>query len=260
MVADPMEQFEIVEIFPIPTGEGALNLSYTNASLWMTIVVLTAFLFFTLATKRLQLIPGGIQSVGEVAYEFVAKMVRDTIGEEGRQFFPFVFTMFTFVFLCNLLGLLPTIPGAPHALHVFTVTSHIAVTFTLAMLSIGLVIGYGIFKHGLKFLMVFVPGGVPWWLYPLIVPIEVVSFLSRPISLGVRLFANMLAGHVILKVFAGFVASLLVAGGALSAISIIPLMGIVGVYFLEILVAFLQAYVFAILSCIYLKDALHPVH
>ncbi|MEM1380549.1 MAG: F0F1 ATP synthase subunit A [Pseudomonadota bacterium] len=258
--ADPMEQFEIVEIFPIPTGEGAINLSYTNASLWMTIVVLTALLFFTLATKRLQLIPGGVQSMGEVAYEFIAKMVRDTMGDEGRQFFPFVFTLFVFVFLCNLLGLLPTIPGVPLELHVFTPTSHIIVTFALALMSVGLVVAYGVFKHGLGFLKLFAPAGVPIWLLPLITPIEIISFLSRPVSLAVRLFANMLAGHVVLKVFAGFVGGLLTAGGVLSAFFIFPLIGVVGVFLLEFLVAFLQAFVFAILTCIYLQDALHPSH
>ena len=257
--AGPMEQFEIKEIFPLPFGDG-ISLAYTNASFWMTIVFLTGLGFFTLATKRAALIPGGVQSMGEMAYEFIAKMVDDTMGEEGRQFFPFVFTLFTFIFLSNLLGLLPSIPGSPDKLHTFTVTSHIIVTFTLACLSVGLVLVYGLFKHGFGFLKLFAPSGVPLWLLPLITPIEIISFLSRPISLAVRLFANMLAGHVVLKVFAGFVASLLAAGGVLSVISIVPLIGIVGVYLLEFLVAFLQAFVFAILTCIYLQDALHPSH
>ncbi len=257
--AGPMEQFEIVNIFPLMFNQ-TIDLAFTNASLWMWIVVGTALLFFTVATNRMQLIPGGAQSMGEVAYEFIAKMVQDTMGDEGRQFFPFVFTLFTFIFLCNLLGLLPTIPGSPHGVHVFTPTSHIIVTFTLAILSVGLVVVYGLVKHGLGFLKLFAPSGVPIWLLPLITPIEIISFLSRPISLAVRLFANMLAGHVVLKVFAGFVGTLLTAGGVLSVISIVPLFGIVGVFLLEFLVAFLQAFVFAILTCIYLQDALHPSH
>jgi F-type H+-transporting ATPase subunit a len=257
--AGPMEQFEITSIFPLTFGEG-IDLSFTNASLWMIITVLTALAFYTLATRRLQLVPGGMQSMGEVSYEFIAKMVRDTMGEEGRQFFPFVFTLFLFIFLCNLLGLLPSIPGTPTSVHTFTPTSHIIVTFTLAVLAVGLVVVFGLIKHGFGFLKLFAPSGVPLWLLPLITPIEIISFLSRPISLAVRLFANMLAGHVVLKVFAGFVGTLLTAGGVLSLISIVPLIGIVGVFLLEFLVAFLQAFVFAILTCIYLQDALHPAH
>lgn len=259
MAAGPMEQFEIVKIFPLMFNQ-TVDLGFTNASLWMMIVVGTALLFFTMATSRLQLIPGGTQSMGEVAYEFIAKMVQDTMGDEGRQFFPFVFTLFTFIFLCNLLGLLPTVPGSPHGVHVFTVTSHIIVTFVLATLSVGLVLCYGVLKHGLGFLKLFAPSGVPLWLMPLIIPIEIISFLSRPVSLAVRLFANMLAGHVMIKVFAGFVGSLLGVGGILGAIAIIPIFGIVAMYILEFLVAFLQAFVFAILTCIYLQDALHPSH
>lgn len=259
LVAGPMEQFEIVPIFPLSFNE-SIDLSFTNASLWMAITLGTALLFFMAATRRLALVPGGMQSMGEVAYEFIAKMVRDTMGEEGRQFFPFVFTLFIFIFLCNLLGLLPSIPGSPASIHTFTPTSHIVVTFTLALMSVGLVLVYGLLRHGLGFLKLFAPGGVPVWLLPLITPIEIISFLSRPISLAVRLFANMLAGHVVLKVFAGFVGTLLTAGGVLSVISVVPMLGIVGVFLLEILVAFLQAFVFAILTCIYLQDALHPDH
>lgn len=256
--AGPMDQFIVKTIIPFSFGE--TDISFTNASFWMMIGVLTALGFFTLATKRLALIPGGMQSMGEMAYEFIANMVRDTLGEEGRIFFPFVFTLFTFIFLSNLLGLLPAIPGTPSVVHTFTPTSHIVATFTLALLSFGLVVVYGLFKHGLGFLSIFAPSGVPLWLMPLIVPIEIISFLSRPVSLAVRLFANMLAGHVVLKVFAGFVGTLLTAGGVLSVISIVPLFGIVAVFLLEFLVAFLQAFVFTILTCIYLKDALHPHH
>lgn len=259
-VAGPLEQFEIVRLVPIPVNLQPLDLSITNSTLWMFIGIGLATLFLTLATRRLQLIPGGMQSVGEMTYEFVSKMLRDATGDEGRPYFPFIFTLFMFIFMSNFLGLLPTIPGTPEGFHVFTPTSHIIVTFGLAAMSVGVVIVVGFVKNGLGFLKLFAPSGVPWWLFPLIVPIEIVSFLSRPISLAVRLFANMLAGHIVLKVFAGFVTTLLAAGGALSLISIIPLVGIVMVFLLEFLVAFLQAFVFAVLSCIYLQDALHPSH
>ncbi|MBB4658750.1 F-type H+-transporting ATPase subunit a [Parvularcula dongshanensis] len=259
MAAGPMEQFEIVPIVPLTFGEG-VDLSFTNASLWMLISFGTALLFFTWATRRAALVPGKAQGSAEVVYEFISKMVRDTMGEEGRRFFPFVFTLFIFVFLSNFLGLLPSLPGSPAAAHSFTPTSHIIVTFTLAVLSVGLVLVYGLYKHGFGFLKLFAPHGVPLWLLPLITPIEIISFLSRPISLAVRLFANMLAGHVVLKVFAGFVAVLLASGPLLMGIAILPLIGIVGVFILEFLVAFLQAFVFAILTCIYLQDALHPAH
>ena len=254
-VAGPLEQFEIRRIIPVPTDGGPLDLSVTNSTLWMAIGLGAAVLFLTAATRKLSLVPGGMQSLAEMVYEFVAKMVRDAMGNEGRPFFPYVFALFMFIFLSNFLGLLPTIPGTPDAFHVFTPTSHIIVTFVLACISVGLVvlIGFG-------FLRLFVPAGVPWWLLPVIVPIEIVSFLSRPISLSVRLFANMLAGHIVLKVFAGFVGALLTAGGALAFLSVLPLLGIVGVFILELLVAFLQAFVFAMLTCIYLQDALHPAH
>ena len=259
MAAGPMEQFEIKTIFPLGIGE-AFDVSFTNASLWMLIGLGTAVLFFTLTTRRSQLVPGGAQGAAEVVYEFIAKMVRDTMGEDGRRFFPFVFTLFVFVFLSNFLGLLPSIPGTPESTHTFTPTSHIIVTFALACLSVGLVVVYGLYKHGFGFLKLFAPSGVPVWLLPLITPIEIISFLSRPVSLAVRLFANMLAGHVVLKVFAGFVATLIAAGPVLGVVALLPMLGIVGVFLLEFLVAFLQAFVFAILTCIYLQDALHPSH
>lgn len=259
-VAGPLEQFEIAELIPIPVTGGPVNLAITNSALWMFIGVGAATLLLTLATRRLQLVPGGLQSLGEMTYEFIAKLLRDATGDEGRAFFPYIFTLFVFIFMSNFLGLLPTIPGTPHGFHVFTPTSHIIVTFTLAIMSVGLVVIVGFVKNGFGFLKLFVPSGVPWWLMPIITPIEIISFLSRPISLSVRLFANMLAGHMILKVFAGFVTGLIAAGGALTALAILPLFGIVGIFILEFLVAFLQAFVFAVLTCIYLQDALHPAH
>lgn len=252
---DPMEQFEIVRLIPISLG--AIDISFTNSSLWMVIATTLALVFFFVSTRRRALIPGRSQSVAEVLYIFIATMVRDAIGSEGMKFFPYVFALFIFILMNNLLGLLPTIPGAPHGLHTFTPTSHIIVTFALAMLTITIVVVYGFYKNGLAFFKLFAPSGLPIWLLPLIVLIEVISFLARPLSLAIRLFANMLAGHIILKVFATFVVSLLGAGAIFKGLAILPLLGIVAVIMLEILVAFLQAYVFAILTCIYLNDAEH---
>lgn len=253
--ADPMEQFEIKSIIPLDLG--ALDISFTNSSLWMVLSVAVALIFFFMSTSRRSLIPGRSQSVAEVLYTFIADMVRDAIGPEGMKFFPYIFSLFIFILLNNLLGLFPSIPGLPHKFHTFTPTSHIVVTFALAMLTISIVIIYGFYKNGLGFLKLFAPSGVPLWLLPLIVLIEFISFLSRPLSLAIRLFANMLAGHIILKVFAGFVISLLGAGAIFKGLAILPVLGIVAVMMLEILVAFLQAYVFAILTCIYLNDAEH---
>ncbi len=257
-LAGPMEQFEIVQI--IPFGTEGWNLDFTNASLWMGISVAVACAFMFAATSKAQLVPSKVQSAAEVLYTFIADMLRDATGGKGMKFFPYIFTLFIFIFLCNLLGLLPSIPGAPHALHVFTPTSHIIVTFALALFTFLLVLVTGFYKQGLGFLKIFVPT-VPVWLLPLVVLIEVVSFLSRPISLSIRLFANMIAGHMILKSFPGSIVSLLAADAVLiKGIAIFPLLGNIAVMLLEILVAFLQAYVFAMLSCIYLNDAVNEAH
>lgn len=253
--AGPMEQFEILPIIPLTFGD--IDVSFTNSALWMTLGVGATIAFFFAATRRRALIPGRAQSVAEVLHEFVADLVRDTIGNDGRKFFPYVFTLFIFILVANFFGLIPSLPGTPHNLHTFTTTSHIIVTFALAMVTISIVIFYGFAKNGLKFLRLFAPSGLPLWLMPILVPIEIISFLSRPVSLGVRLFANMLAGHIILKLFAGFVISLLAAGGAVMALSLFPFLGAVAIFLLEFLVAALQAYVFAILTCIYLSDAAH---
>lgn len=253
--AGPMEQFEIVPIFPLTFGD--IDVSFTNSSLWMLIGVTAITIFFFAATRGRALVPGRIQSMAEVLHEFVADLVRDTIGPDGRKFFPYVFTLFIFILVANLFGLIPTWPGLPHALHTFTTTSHIIVTLTLAMLTITIVVVYGFWKNGLKFFKLFAPSGLPWYMYPILVPIEIVSFLSRPLSLGIRLFANMLAGHIILKLFAGFVVSLLGAGGFVMFLGLAPFAGAVAIFMLEFLVAALQAYVFAILTCIYLSDAAH---
>jgi F-type H+-transporting ATPase subunit a len=242
---NPMEQFSIKPLVPLHIGH--YDVSFTNQSLLMLVVVVAAAAFLTLAMGARRLVPGRAQSMAELSYEFVANMINTSAGEDGLRFFPFVFTLFIFVLFCNFFGMVPWS---------FTVTSQIAVTFTLAALVILTVIIVGFAKHGIGFLKLFVPHA-PWYLLILLVPIEVISFLTRPISLSVRLFANMLAGHTMLAVFGGFVVLLGGAGGVLSVLSIAPMFLIVAIMLLELLVAFLQAYVFAILTCIYLNEALH---
>ncbi|MDP3896221.1 MAG: F0F1 ATP synthase subunit A [Mesorhizobium sp.] len=246
---DPIHQFQIRSLVDLHVG--GLDVSFTNSSLFMvaTVAIAGAFLYYSTATRGL--IPSRMQSVSEMSYEFVANLLRDAAGKEGMRFFPLVFSLFMFILVANLLGMVP---------YFFTVTSHIIVTFALALLVIGTVVIYGMMKHGLGFLKLFVPHGIPAALVPLVVLIEVISFLSRPISLSVRLFANMLAGHITLKVFAGFVTSLSAFGAIGVAGAILPLAMTVALTGLEFLVAFLQAYVFAVLTCMYLNDALHPGH
>ena len=244
MSLNPMHQFEVYKLGP-EINFGGVNLSYTNASLFMTISagLILSLLFF--GTKKKLLIPSKLQLITEMSYTFVAKMINETAGSSARSFFPFIFTLFMFVLFCNMVGMLP---------YSFTVTSHIIVTFVLAsFVFIGVTV-IGFIKHGFKYLKLFVPSGVPVLLLPLIIVIEIISYLSRPVSLSVRLFANMMAGHTMLKVFGGFVISLGILGGWL------PLGFSVALTGLEILVAFLQAYVFAILTCIYLNDALNLHH
>ena len=245
MAMNPMEQFSIKPLVPLHIGH--YDVSFTNQSLLMVVVVIAAAMFLTLAMGAKRLVPGRAQSMAELSYEFVANMINTSAGEDGLRFFPFVFTLFIFVLFCNFFGMVPWS---------FTVTSQIAVTFTLAALVILTVIVVGFAKHGIGFLKLFVPHA-PLPLLFLLVPIEIISFLTRPISLSVRLFANMLAGHTMLAVFAGFVVLLGSAGGVLSILSIAPMFLIVAIMLLELLVAFLQAYVFAILTCIYLNEALH---
>lgn len=249
MANDPIHQFQITKLIPIEIG--GLDFSFTNSAAFMVLTAVGAGAFLYLTTSSRGLVPSRLQSVSEMGYEFVANMLRDAAGAQGMKFFPFVFSLFMFVLMANLLGLFP---------YFFTVTSQIIVTFALALLVIGTVIVYGFMKNGFGFLKLFVPEGVPAVLVPLVVLIEVVSFLSRPISLSVRLFANMLAGHITLKVFAGFVTSLAAFGAAGVFGAILPLAMTVAITALEILVAFLQAYVFAVLTCMYLNDALHPGH
>lgn len=247
----PIEQFEIRELVPIELF--GINASLTNSSAYMILALSLIFGFLYFSTGGRSLVPTRMQSISELIYEFVATTVRENVGTKGMQFFPLVFSLFVFVLVLNLLGMIP-IPGVT-----FTVTSHIAVTGALALMVISIVILYGIYKHGLGFFGIFVPSGVPAALLPLLVPIEIISFLSRPISLSVRLFANMLGGHIALKIFAGFI-GLLLTGGAWAILSPLPLALTVALTALEILVAVLQAYVFAVLTCIYLSDAVHGSH
>ncbi|MEL6946808.1 MAG: F0F1 ATP synthase subunit A [Pseudomonadota bacterium] len=249
MASNPIDQFKISKILDLQVG--GLDISFTNSALFMVAATAISAGFLIMTTSGRGLIPGRMQSVSEMLYEFVANMLRDAAGSEGMRFFPFVFSLFTFILVANFLGMVP---------YFFTFTSHIIVTAALAFLTIGIVVVYGFYKNGLGFLKLFVPSGVPGVLVPIVVLIEVISFLSRPISLSVRLFANMLAGHITLKVFAGFVTSL----GSLGAVGIVgaalPLVFTVALTGLEFLVSFLQAYVFAVLTCMYLNDALHPSH
>ena len=236
----PLSQFEIKTLLPMKLGE--VDLSFTNSSAFMVLTVITVSVFLLVGIRRPQLIPGRWQSMAELSYVFIANLVRDTVGTEGRTYFPFIFSVFMFVLFGNMWGMIP---------YSFTFTSHIIVTFAMALvIFIGVTI-IAIIKHKMRFFSFFMPPGVPIYMAPLLIPIEIISYLSRPISLSVRLFANMLAGHTLLKVFAGFVVSLGILAGWLPLAFIVALTG------LEIVIAFLQAFVFAILTCLYLNDALH---
>ncbi len=232
---------------------GGIDVSLTNSGAYMILGVGLVFGFLYLSSGGRSLVPTRLQSMAELLYEFVASTVRENIGHKGMQFFPLVFSLFVFVLILNLLGMIP-IPGVT-----FTVTSHLIVTAALALLVISIVILYGIYKHGIGWFGLFVPSGVPGWLLPVLVPIEIISFISRPISLSVRLFANMLAGHIALKIFAGFV-GILLSAGAWGLLAPLPLALTVALTALEMLVAVLQAYVFAVLTSIYLNDAVEGGH
>jgi F-type H+-transporting ATPase subunit a len=247
---DPIHQFEIKNLFPI-IRIGGTELAFTNSALFMLIGLGLIFIVMISGTRSRALVPGRLQAVAEMSYEFIANTLRSTAGAEGMKFFPLVFCLFMFILVLNVMGIVP---------YTFTVTSHIIITVCFALLVFFTVIIYGFWKHGARFLKLFVPSGVPVYILPLVTFIEVLSFLSRPVSHSVRLFANMLAGHITLKVFGGFVTMLGALGflGWLGAI--LPLGLTVALTALELLVAFLQAYVFAILTCIYLNDAIHPGH
>ena len=250
---DPIHQFEIKRLFPI-AHFGTTEIAFTNSALFM-LIALAVILLLTLGASRSRaLVPGRAQVLTEMSYEFMASTLRSTAGPEGMKFFPLVFSLFMFILVLNVMGIIP---------YTFTVTSHIIITVALALLVFFTVLVYGFWKHGLRFLKLFVPSGIPIYILPLVSFIEVLSFLSRPVSHSVRLFANMLAGHITLKVFGGFVTMLGAAAiplylGWLGAV--LPFGLTVALTALELLVAVLQAYVFAVLTCIYLNDAIHPGH
>ena len=250
MANDPIHQFNLERVVELPLG--GIDASLTNSGIFMIAAVALVTFFMLAGTRTRALVPGRWQSMVEISYEFVADMVKSSSGTEGMRFFPLVFSLFMFILFSNMMGMFP---------YFYTVTSQLVVTFAMAMLVISLVVFYGVYKHGLGWLKMFVLPGVPIVLLPLVTLIEVFSFITRPVSLGVRLFANMLAGHIALKVFAGFIV-LLTAGGAWWGypLAILPMLLTIALTALEFLVAFLQAYVFAILTCIYLNDAIHPGH
>ena len=236
----PLEQFEIIPIIDIKSGN--IDLSFTNSSVSMVLTVALITFFITLSVNTRSIVPSRLQLLSELSYNFIAQLLNDTVGKEGRRYFPFVFSIFMFVLIGNMVGMVP---------YSFTFTSHIIVTFALAtVVFIGVTI-LAFIKHGFRFFSFFIIPGLPWYMLPLLIPIEVISYLSRPISLSVRLFANMLAGHTLIKVFAMFVITMPFYSGVLPLAFIVALTG------LEILIAFLQAYVFAILTCLYINDALH---
>lgn len=254
---NPIKQFEVHEVLKFEAF--GLNLAFTNSSFFMVLTTFLTIVLFTLAMGSRATVPSRSQSVAEIIYGFVADMLRSTAGSDALRFFPFVFTLFIFILVANMLGMFPYFP-AP-GWHSFTITSHIIVTAALAMMVWLTVLVYGLFKNGPKFFKLFVPSGVPLYILPFVTLIEIISFVSRPISHSVRLFANMLAGHILLKVFAGFIVMLAGALGAAGyLVGILPFAMTLALTALEFLVAFLQAYVFAILTCIYLSDALHPGH
>ncbi|MEI6985676.1 MAG: F0F1 ATP synthase subunit A [Rhodospirillaceae bacterium] len=244
---DPLHQFQIKSIFNFSIGH--TDVSFSNSSLSMVAVVVIVYTLMMLGMRSRSVVPGRLQSLAEVLYEFVSGTLRDNAGHEARPFFPFVFTLFTFILFGNVIGMIPW---------VFTFTSHIIVTFAMAIFVFLLVTLVAIVRHGVKFFTSFMPHGVPMWLAPILIPIEVVSYMSRPISLSIRLFANMMAGHAMMKVFAGFVILMVSGMGAAGYVAgALPVAVNVALVGFELMVAFLQAYVFTILTCLYLKDAIH---
>jgi len=241
-VASPVEQFTVKPIFPVvPDGEPLPFYAVTNSALAMVAAVVLSAVFFWYATRKRAMVPGRWQSVGEMLFEFIANMLRDNVGKEGMKYFPFIFTLFMFVFLGNMLGMLP---------YSFTFTSHILVTGALAVFIFLMVTIIGFARHGTHYFRMFFPHGAPIATAPILIPIELISYLSRPFSLSVRLFANMTVGHIMLKVLAGFVVAMGVFG-------FVPFVVVAGITVLEFFIAALQAYVFTILSCIYLNDAIN---
>ena len=248
LVFHPMDQFIVQPLF----GDGAVGVfTLTNATLWMAITVAAAFAMLVLGTSRREIVPGRTQSIAELAYEFIRKMVEDVAGKDALPYFPYIMTLFMFIVFANFLGLLPT---------AFTPTSHIAVTAVLALLVFLTVTGLGFLKHGVGFLSLFWVSAAPLPLRPILALIEVISYFVRPVSHSVRLAGNMMAGHAVIKVFAAFAPMIALSVGVGILVTPLSIVAITAVYALEVLVAFIQAYVFTILTCVYLRDALHPHH
>ena len=244
-MAGPLAQFTIKPL--IPMNVAGIDISFTNSSLWMVIAVMASTAFFMISTNKRKIVPGPAQAFAENFYDIIGNMVTQNVGEGGKPYFPFIFTVFIFVLAGNILGL---VPGA------FTFTSHLAVTGAMALFIFITVTIIGIARHGFKFFSLFFPHGAPLWTSIILIPIELVSYFSRPVSMAVRLFANMVVGHVLLKVIAGFVVAL----GSMKFFilpGLVPFIGIVAITMLEIMIAVIQAYVFAILTCVYLHDSLH---
>ncbi|HEX2558929.1 F0F1 ATP synthase subunit A [Phenylobacterium sp.] len=259
-MADPMHQFEVTKIVDLPDfslpGVGVIDMSITNSTVAMFLAAGLIVAFFALSTAKAAVVPGRLQLLGEGIFGYIDNLTTSIIGHEGRKFFPFIFTLFLFILAMNILGMFL----------VFTATSQLAVTATLAVMTILLVLVIGVMRNGANMYKLFVPAGVPWYMLILVTPIEIISFVLRPVTLALRLFGNMLGGHVALKVFAGFVVSLgaLAAGGGVGLLGIpaaaLSLGGVVALTALEFLVAFLQAFVFAVLACVYLNDVVNLGH
>lgn len=250
MATDPIHQFVVEPIFPLPPIAGQ-DLSFTNASAYMMLTTALVAGFMIMAGRKQLMVPTRLQLVAEMAYQSIENLVLASIGREGMRFFPLVFSLFSFILVANMIGMFP---------YAFTVTAQIIVTAALALLVFAVVTLYGLWRHGLKFFRLFMPGGIPGYLAPIIVPIEIVSYISRPISHSVRLFAVMLAGHITLKVFTGFVVDLSGLGALGMVAAIAPMIMAIGIVALELLMAAIQAYVFTMLTCMYLNDAIHPSH
>jgi F-type H+-transporting ATPase subunit a len=248
-VADPLHQFVVTKIIPLQIG--GIDLSFTNSSLWMMIAVVVSTTLLSISMKPAALVPGRAQVLAEMVYEFVANMIRENIGPAGRQYFPLIFTMFMMVLMGNMLGLLP---------YSFTFTSQLIVTGALALFIFLMVMVLGIVRHGTHFFSLFLPPGVPVWLFPLVIPLEVVSYLIRPITLSVRLFANMMAGHLMLKVFAGFSVAMISAGALGWVGAMFPMLFNAVLTGFELMIALIHAYVFSVLCCLYLKDTVELAH
>ena len=253
---EPIHQFRITNLFDIGTfgGNGTegsgVHIAFTNSALFMVLILAVISAFLVLGSRRRAIVPGRVQLMTEMSYEFIANLVRSTAGTEGMKFLPFVFSLFMFILVANLFGMFP---------YFFTVTSHLIITVAMAITVFLTVVIYGFYRNGLKFLKVFVPSGVPFALLILLVPIEIISFFTRPLSHSLRLFGNILGGHIVLKVFAGMVVAL-IAAGAWAPLGVLPLAMTIALTPLELLVGVLQAFVFAVLTCVYLQDAIHPGH